>query len=152
MKIVNQRGDIATSDHFRKKLGKLIISVAEGFDVDAPELKKEGMSPDSLKKHAATVTQKIGLSPKTKEGQAAAGATMIAEAIAQGLKKYESKTGQKVPKHILNALQEKFITSSEEEASKKSSSSSHDQQPGKISPAPKRGVIRNIQGKKDNPS
>lgn len=105
MKIVNPRGHILTSEKFREKLGKLISNALEAASVEKSMAGKKTLTPEQIRKEAEAKVKAIGLDPKTKEGQAAAGAVMFTHNIAAGIQQYEKRTGRPVPREAMMRLE-----------------------------------------------
>lgn len=108
MKIVNPRGQVTTADEFKRKLGLLIQSAVEAANAEpqTSETERTHVDPKKLRQQAAQSVQAIGLDPSTKEGKAAAGASMLTDTIAAGFRQYEKKTGHPVPRSAMMTLED----------------------------------------------
>jgi|GEM_PF-3939375 len=109
MKIVNQRGEVYSSEQARKKLGKLVSHIAQFSSIGTGSSRgASAASAEKLREEIRAQVRGMGLDENSKEGLAAAGAALIANAISAGLQQYEQKAGQPVPKHVLVSLQSKI--------------------------------------------
>lgn len=109
MKIVNPRGRVITADFFEKKLGKLVSTAMEASaTMPVDEHKVRTPCHQDLRQYAAESVRKIGLDLNTKEGQAAAGASLLTESILAGIRQYEKKTGKAAPREVIAALEERI--------------------------------------------
>jgi hypothetical protein len=113
MKIVNQRGQVITAEQFREKLSLLMSSAVEAANLEAKDpkrIEKEAHAkPEEMREQAKENVKKIGLDTGTKQGQAAAGAAMLTQALTAGFQEYERKTGKKVSREAMLNL-EKVLT------------------------------------------
>jgi hypothetical protein len=107
MKIINPRGAVFTADDFKKKFSMLVANAVEASNVESFESSEKHVqtNQEKLRQEAAKKIQSIGMDTSTKEGQAAAGATLFTDAIAAGFQEYERKTGKTVPREAMMRLE-----------------------------------------------
>ncbi|MFH1067279.1 MAG: hypothetical protein V1746_05205 [bacterium] len=110
LKIVHSRGVVVTAEKFRASLDRLIAGAVEASNTlpQAKTAKAEGrtsINQRALRQEAAQSIQTIGLNIHTKAGQAAAGAAMLTQTIAAGLRKYEEKSGKPAPREAVMSLE-----------------------------------------------
>lgn len=153
MKIVTQRGKVITGEYFKHKMGSLLSTAVEGvglMESTEPQMNSSS-NPSTLRNQAETAVREMGLDPNSKEGQAAAGAALIANTIAQAIRQYEAKTGKPAPRHVVLALQSRFLkmlnpqgVEEEDEASISQALQHELGHRSSVTSTPKRGEIRAI--------
>ena len=155
MKIITQRGQVITGDYLRQKVGRLVSNTVEGIAMGQADISASA-SPNALRAQAETAAREAGLDPGSKAGQAAAGAALIADTIAQAVRQYEIKSGKPAPRHVILALQSRFLkllgaVSSEGEEESAEGGEALSQalksklgQRSSVELSPKRGEVRSI--------